>query len=84
MCCLTGSYTPMKMADAGTTPARLPHIPAYKALLPEPLSKAPRPPPEMDAWRRVLMVSIGYNAAKALVLNKAHVICMPEAVSMCI
>lgn len=64
ICCLTGSYTPMKMADAGMTPAKLPHTPAYRALPPPPFSKELKPPPEMEACRRVLMVSMGYRAAR--------------------
>lgn len=56
---LTGSYTAMKMAEAGATPARLPNTPAYSALPPPERSSAVSPPPLRMACSRVLMVSMG-------------------------
>jgi len=61
---LTGSYTPMNIAEAGTTPARLPTRPAYRALPPPDCRRARSPPPDDMACSRVLIVSRGYSAAR--------------------
>jgi hypothetical protein len=61
---LTGSYTPMNIAEAGTTPARLPTRPAYRALPPPDCRSARSPPPDDMACSRVLSVSRGYSAAR--------------------
>ncbi len=55
----TGSYTPMNMAEAGTTPARLPSTPLYSALLPPDCQSARRPPPDVAVCSRVFIVSRG-------------------------
>ena len=52
---LSGSYTPMKSADAGITPAMLPARPLYRP----PHTMAP---PPRTACSRVLIVSMGYSA----------------------
>lgn len=47
--CLVGSYTAMKIADAGATPTRLPQMPAYRL----------RPPPDCTHRMGAASVSSG-------------------------